>query len=168
MIYWQKKYHFLLHRLLLEGVTEDVFMCITKLTNEQKQLMFSLTKNEIRKIIECAGFIYAFQRIKRGMVSNSELRSQFLMFNNHIPTELRLWSDTIDFVSMPEIPDINVCGLLFLSLYNRPMALVWSKILKIDLPNIVMDLKHPQRLYPVFERLILASKHPVMKVANVN
>ncbi|WP_114785435.1 hypothetical protein [Vibrio tetraodonis] len=146
-----KRHQKLLHHCLTKRkLSQDAFLVLTSLTDEEVCLWLSSSVGQVRKIVSTLGYLVEYQ-LHRSTRNNSraifELRAQ-------LEKRLCLWSDAAGLQSIPENMNSSQLGLLMLAQYNKRLATLWSIRLGLDIPSTPLMTSSPYRLSNVVHQVL--------------
>ncbi|MCG7491844.1 hypothetical protein MHN79_20425 [Vibrio sp. Of14-4] len=146
----KKRHQKLLHHCLTKRkLSQDAFLVLTSLTDEEVYLWLSSNLGQVRKIVSTLGYLVEYQlhRSTRNSRAILELRAQ-------LEKRLCLWSDAASLQSIPENMNSLQLGLLMLAQYNKRLATLWSIRLGLDIPATPLMTSSPYRLSNVVHQVL--------------
>ena len=147
---FKKRHQKLLHHCLTKRkLSQDSFLVLTSLTDEEVHLWLSSSVGQVRKIVVTLGYLVEYQlhRSTRNSKAMMDLRA-------HLEKRLCLWSDAAGLHSIPENTDSRQLGLLMLAQYNKRLATLWSIRLGLDIPPTPLMTSSPYRLSNVVHQVL--------------
>ncbi len=145
----KRRHQVLLHRCLSsKQVSQEVFLLITKLTDEEVSEWFASKLREIRLIAETLGMIVEYQAAKRGTCV-----SKMCSLRRALGQELSLWSDTVGFESSCKSLNRTELGLLVIKQQDPRQAAIWALRLDTVLPRDSLSVKSPWRIRNLVSRV---------------
>ncbi|EGQ9306863.1 hypothetical protein F7U82_15350 [Vibrio parahaemolyticus] len=146
---YNRVYQRVLHYYLSKAqLTEEEFLVLTTLTEEEVESFFWDRIKTVRKVIYLLGQIVEYQKSKRDIEYLSWISSQAL-----IPRELYLISDSIGLHTQIDVTDKNSLGLGLLSSIDRRKAIVWGLRLKHSAPEKMLTVDSGARLRYLINRI---------------
>ena len=118
----KKRHQKLLHHCLTKRkLSQDAFLVLTSLTDEEVYLWLSSSLGQVRQIVSTLGYLVEYQlhRSTRNSRAIFELRAQ-------LEKRLCLWSDAAGLQSIPENISSSQLGLLMLGNTTKDLPLVYS------------------------------------------
>ena len=146
----KKRHQKLLHHCLTKRkLSQDAFLVLTSLTDEEVYLWLSSSLGQVRQIVSTLGYLVEYQlhRSTRNSRAIFELRAQ-------LEKRLCLWSDAAGLQSIPENISSSQLGLLMLAQYNKRLATLWSIRLGLDIPATPLMTSSPYRLSNVVHQVL--------------
>ncbi|WP_341663620.1 hypothetical protein [Vibrio sp.] len=146
----KKRHQKLLHHCLTKRkLSQDSFLVLTSLTDEEVYLWLSSSVGQVRQIVSTLGYLVEYQlhRSTRNSRAILELRAQ-------LEKRLCLWSDAAGLQSIPENMNSPQLGLLMLAQYNKRLATLWSIRLGLDIPSTRLMTSSPYRLSNVVHQVL--------------
>ena len=146
----KKRHQKLLHHCLTKRkLSQDSFLVLTSLTDEEVYLWLSSSVGQVRQIVSTLGYLVEYQlhRSTRNSRAILELRAQ-------LEKRLCLWSDAAGLQSIPENMNSPQLGLLMLAQYNKRLATLWSIRLGLDIPSTPLMTSSPYRLSNVVHQVL--------------
>lgn len=138
----KRRHQVLLHRCLAsKQVPQDVFLLLSKLSEDEVSLWFANKVRDVRSTVDTLGALVEYQAAKQAtcVLKICTLRQQ-------LGQELSLWSDTVGFDSSSHTLSSTELGLLVLKLQNRRQAAVWALRLDMALPQEALSVRSPGRV----------------------
>ncbi|CAM3937095.1 hypothetical protein [Vibrio aquimaris] len=146
----KKRHQKLLHHCLTKRkLSQDSFLVLTSLTDEEVYLWLSSSVGQVRQIVSTLGYLVEYQlhRSTRNSRAILELRAQ-------LEKRLCLWSNAAGLQSIPENMNSPQLGLLMLAQYNKRLATLWSIRLGLDIPSTPLMTSSPYRLSNVVHQVL--------------
>lgn len=143
----QKLLHYHLSRN--KYLSEEQFRALTSLTDYEVSCWLSQSKKNIKECVLTCGAVLEYQR--RRVEPNS---GNLNLLRNRLGQNLYLWSDTVGFVNIPSMPSTLLSGLVLLSHHNRKLAIVWSILLGLQIPEETIGINYPYRFSGLMSRIL--------------
>lgn len=138
----KRRYQILLHRYLTSReMSQDMFMLLTQMTEEEINLWFTTDVRYVRYTMETLGKIVEYQKIKR-IPSIAKICS----LRQELGQVLSLWSDILGLESSPQAMSLVEYGLMVLKAQDHRQAAVWALRLNVVFPQESLSMRSPYRL----------------------
>ncbi|MBU2895869.1 hypothetical protein [Vibrio hepatarius] len=148
---YKKRHQKLLHHCLTQRqLSQDSFLVLTSLTDEEIYLWLSSSVGQVRQIVMTLGYLVEYQ-----LYRNTRNSQAVLELRSILEQRMCLWSNAAGIQDVPQNMNSLQLGLLMLAHYNKRLAILWSIRLGIDIPSKPLKTSSPYRLSNVVHQVLV-------------